>query len=540
MTSSPLLAHLDWGALETRRLELQKAFDAGRTKAQRNRLGQFPTPPTLAHGITRVLASFLKGEQPVHFADPTFGSGAFLSAALGVLGEERLLSAQGIEFDADLLGLTRELWHDAPLRLFEGDFCDAKVRENAVRCVAAPNFVLANPPYVRHHHLSVEDKTRLRALVARETGHKVSGLTGLYIYCLLLSLSWMAPEGVAAWLIPAEWLDVNYGEALKIALLADVELLRIHRFDPKGAQFDEALVSSTVIFFRNRRSVSKEHTIEFSTGDNIEAPLTRRLLPASVLRAQERWSGLFCAPASTSTTSTEPDQETFRLGDMFSIRRGLATGANEFFILSRAEARRRGLPSNFLRPILPSPKSLRQAVIAQGDDGYPSLDDPLCLLDCSLSLSEVERDHPALWSYLQEGCAQGFNERYLATTRSPWYRQEKRDPAPFLCTYMGRGGASSGAPLRFLWNRSQSVASNLYLMLYPRAPLASWLGEDVERFEQVFGWLQDLEQAALTDGGRVYGGGLHKIEPKELGNVPLRVPQELFETRTAQLEMNWK
>ena len=42
------------------------------------------------------------------------------------------------------------------------------------------------------------------------------------------------------------------------------------------------------------------------------------------------------------------------LGDLFSIKRGMATGANSFFILARSEAIRMGIPADSLHPILPS------------------------------------------------------------------------------------------------------------------------------------------------------------------------------------------
>ena len=51
------------------------------------------------------------------------------------------------------------------------------------------------------------------------------------------------------------------------------------------------------------------------------------------------------------------------LGDFFTIKRGVATGANAFFILERAEARGRGIPEMFLKPILPGSRRLRQDVI---------------------------------------------------------------------------------------------------------------------------------------------------------------------------------
>ena len=83
-------------------------------------------------------------------------------------------------------------------------------------------------------------------------GISVSGLAGLHCYFLCLAHEWMADDGLAAWLIPGEFMDVNYGRVVKEYLLNNVTLLKIHRFDPQDVQFDDALVTSTVVWFRNR------------------------------------------------------------------------------------------------------------------------------------------------------------------------------------------------------------------------------------------------------------------------------------------------
>jgi adenine-specific DNA-methyltransferase len=59
-------------------------------------------------------------------------------------------------------------------------------------------------------------------------------------------------------------------------------------------------------------------------------------------------------------------------------------------------------------------------------------------------------------------------------------------------------------------------------MLYPTGPLKVALKEHPELHADVFEALQRITPAQLLSEGRVYGGGLHKVEPKELAQIPAR------------------
>jgi adenine-specific DNA-methyltransferase len=209
------------------------------------------------------------------------------------------------------------------------------------------------------------------------------------------------------------------------------------------------------------------------------------------------------------------------IADFFKIKRGLATGSNDYFILSADEIEARNLPLQCFRPILPSPRYVKGDEIEADATGVPILERRLFLLDPGLPEPEIERRFPQLWDCLEEGKARGLHERYLCSHRAVWYAQESRPPAPIVCTYLGRGGAKSGRPFRFILNRSQATIANVYLAMYPTPVLTRALSGNPGLIRPVWEALNRITPARLLGERRVYGGGLHKLEPNELASVPV-------------------
>ena len=81
-------------------------------------------------------------------------------------------------------------------------------------------------------------------------------------------------------------------------------------------------------------------------------------------------------------------------------------------------------------------------------------------------------------------------------------------------------------PFRFILNHSNAIASNSYLLLYPKDDLKERLQEDDLLYQKVWEILQDISVDDIEGEGRVYGGGLKKIEPKELARVKCRNLQQ--------------
>jgi adenine-specific DNA-methyltransferase len=493
-------------AIETKRLGLQAELDSLKTSLERNKLGQFATPTALAREVLAYGLSLLPEATLVRFLDPAIGTGAFYAALRTTSIPRSVKSACGFEIDPHYGRPAMKLWKGTPLDYRLADFTTLTpptVQEQK------SNLLICNPPYVRHHHIDSATKIRLHARAIDSANVNLSGLAGLYCYFMALAHEWMEDGGVAGWLIPSEFMDVNYGRALKEYLLREVTLLHIHRFDPNDVQFDDALVSSAVVWFRKEKPPIP-HQVSFTYGGSLAAPTLIKNIAVVDLMNADKW---------TRFPKNEPAaaNDGYRLIDLFAIKRGIATGDNSFFILTEERAHELKLPARFLRPILPSTRHIKIDEISADASGMPLLSKRLYLLDCDLPEEQIGQEYPHLWAYLQTGKATAA-EAYLCKSRKLWYMQEKRQAAPIICTYLGRG--DTDRPFRFLLNNTKATASNVFLMLYPQPLLAQQLALNPKAIRNIWAAMNAIAPETLLGNGRVYGGGLYKLEPRELANVP--------------------
>lgn len=508
---------------EQERLAMQARLDGEKSQAERNRLGQFATPTALARDILVYAKKKIHNKTPVRFLDPALGTGSFYSAFLEIFGKNAASNATGFEIDSLYGDAARSLWSDQGLNIIHGDFTKAKIPNSDDE---KATLVICNPPYVRHHHIRSEEKQRLHGIVSTRHGLSLSGLSGLYCYFLCLSKDWMAEGAHAAWLIPSEFMDVNYGRTVKHFLLNNVSLLHVHRFLPSDVQFGDALVSSAIIWFKNEKP-SDAQDVKFSLGGSLSRPAIERNYTLEHLRHESKWTSL---PSIGNRNGNGTQKSLPRIRDFLDVKRGIATGANEFFVLSPSEVQRHAIPFEFLIPILPSPRYLKADVIEGDKNGIPLIDRAGFLFSSDMPEYCIRAEFPGVWKYLEDGRKQGIAERYICRNRSPWYSQERREIAPILCTYMGRtnGGNGDSRPFRFILNRSRAIAANVYLMLYPKPWVKKELQENPEIAVKLWQVLQSIPVETLVGEGRVYGGGLHKMEPKELLNAPAEDLASLF------------
>jgi hypothetical protein len=205
----------------------------------------------------------------------------------------------------------------------------------------------------------------------------------------------------------------------------------------------------------------------------------------------------------------------YRLGDFAKVVRGIATGDNEFFFLTRAQARSLEIPEGYLLPAVGRTRDVQGEELTLRDfEALETKGRPSLLL--SLGNRPFEALPATVQRYLQIGIRRGLPQKPLIASRRPWYRVESRRPPPILFAYLGRRNA------RFIRNRAGVVPLTCFLCVYP-------FDESPEAVEKLWRVLRDPRTVQnLRWVGKSYGGGAIKVEPRALESLPLT--RELVET----------
>ena len=462
---------------------LGTAFCALRNVQERRRRGATYTPAPIVDAM--VAWAFSEMSAPARIVNPGAGSGQFLIAAA-----KKFPSAQLIGVDVDPLA-TLMLRANAAVLGFADRLTVHLVdyRSLALPVIPRPTLFIGNPPYVRHHAIGEPWKTWFAAAAGR-CGLSASKLAGLHIHFFFKTRELARSGDYGAFITAAEWLDVNYGGALRALLADSLGGTAVHIIDPKAQPFADAMTTAAITCFRVGNRPSGIAMRAVASLDDL-APLSRgRAVALSELASARKWSVLVrehkAAPAGF-----------IALGELFRVHRGQVTGLNAVWIDNEAA---RDIPKRYKPFAVTSARQLLAAgVELSATTGLNRV------IDLPRELDTLDADvRKAVLRFLAFARRHGAHESYTARHRNPWWSVGLRAPAPILCTYMARRAPA------FVRNRVKARHINIAHGLYPRETLSE------AAFAAV---LTYLRRHMSTAGGRTYAGGLVKFEPRELERI---------------------
>lgn len=348
------------------------------SSSHRGEFAQFFTPIHVA----KLMMYWLEGGGVSRILDPSFGLGVFYCAL-----SHRNVEYVGYEKDVKIARYIRSALceqgevvecHSSRNPLSSGKFKhldnqDKKVQEEQLRLVLKIgdyldsdnqecfDGIIANPPYLKFHDY---DNKRYVSKINKKFGLSLSHRANLYVLFLIQSLSQLAVGGRLAYIVPAEFLNSDYGVAVKQYLIKTGMLRNIIIFNPKLGVFDSAITTSCILFCANdeanhqkchfsivNESNDLEKIKEFADNysdikNEWKNPLTNFVYEQSELDPSVKWNQYFYQVESLKYHDLIP------FSCYAKVTRGIATGANQYFTLSEKEAKSFHLPDDVLAPCM--------------------------------------------------------------------------------------------------------------------------------------------------------------------------------------------
>ncbi len=461
----------------------------------RKKFAQFFTP----YPIADLMAKWILGNNKIKSVlEPAFGLGVFSRV---ILSYNKNVKIKAFEIDKYIFNKAKKYFRDSDnvnLILQDYMYNDWEYKYDGIIC---------NPPYFKFHDY---DNKQMLKEIETELNCRLNGFTNLYSLFLLKSIYQLNPNGRAAYIIPSEFLNSDYGKTVKSYLIKSNTLRHIIVIDFKENIFEDALTTASIILcsndgeskeiqFTNVKSLTDlkkiQHLIDIYptvSGDN-------QTIHISQLDPKIKWRTYYQEQNSLKYKNLVP------FANFGKVVRGIATGANDYFSFNKSKAEEFSIPEKYLLPCICKANDVKKPFFTYYEfERLKEVNRPIFLLNV------IDTKNDSVKRYLHKGVVEEIDKKYLTSHRYPWYSLENRPPAPIWVSVFSRSG------LKFI--RNEANISNLttfhcmYIMKSELFPIV--------KIDLLFAYLlTSVAKQLFEDNRREYGNGLQKYEPNDINKA---------------------
>lgn len=459
----------------------------------RKKYAQFFTPAAIAKFMVEWVA---KGSSSKSIFDPAFGLGAFFENA------PKGCEFSGCDVDSKIIEYFKKNAEQKPSRIECGDYLlSFGERRSGIVC---------NPPYLRFQKFM--NRSAVFSAFNERLGVRLSGYTNIASAFLVKSISELTSDGRLAYILPSEFLNAGYGELVKRWLVRDSHLDSIIEVACEKDAFEEVITSVCIVLYDAARKIEDVSFRKVESMDDFSSVLKRdpiSKVKACQLDVKAKWGVYFTHESERAAPNRALLQPLSAYGH---FSRGIATGANEFFVLAKSDKERIGLPNEACVLCITKSCQLTKRTFSEADlSELVERNSPVYLF------SPGEAPDAVSLNYICEGEQHGFHDRFITRHRKPWYKTESRGISPLLLNVFSRTG------YKIVRNYSSALSLTNFHCFYPN-------GFGQKYVDWLFLYLDsNIGRKLVSLSKRKYGNALDKFEPNDL-NAALVPKREFFDS----------
>jgi len=461
-------------------------------KINKKNTGSYYTPSYLASFISKRVLSHFDNRTRMSILEPSVGDGAFISE---LQKEGKInINLTALDINETELKIASGKWRKKSAAFIKTDFLEYPANKKF-------SAVIGNPPYVKKNILTSNQIELSKKIHLNENLTEVS-VKNIWATFLVKSNTLLAKNGVLAFVLPSELLQVKFAEEVREYLKTEFERIEIFTFN--DLMF-ECKGQDTIVLFAYKKSGQKG---EFFTNISSKKSLEQNNFVLKnnnlLVESKVKWTHHFLT--SEELTFIDNLKKELKTVNHYSDSKpGIVTAANKFFIIDKETEKQYNL-SRFTKPIIQKGLFVNGSVVFNDEDIQKLEKDkrPTKLLQ----LNDNDRISKKLREYLDIGELKEIPDRYKCKIRNNWYVipniSEKPDAFFFKRSHLYP---------KLLKNNSNALVTDSAYKVGMRN------GYDLNSF--IYSFYNTLTLLLSELEGRYYGGGVLELIPSEFKKLPI-------------------
>lgn len=460
--------------------------------------GSFYTPKIIADFLIDYLSNKLGGNS-LTILEPSAGDGVFIRSIYEHKSlPERIQKIIAVEKEEKELETIKAITKINSLKTIHSDFLEFQINNKQKF-----NLVIGNPPYIKKNLLAKEQVFRCENIHKIFPSLSENKIKNIWTAFLVRSINFLNIDGILAFVLPAELLQVKFAAELRALILKEFERVEIFTFNE--LLFKECKGQDTILLIGERKSQYKG--IYYCNIEKLSDLKEKKFSLAQNVNIREsKWTHHHLT--TDEIELLEKIKKQLQIVNHYcTSKAGIVTAANDYFIVDSSRLKEYSL-QRFAKPIIQKGSFVNGGVILTQDEFENLVKQSKPTFLIALNKSTKIKNNERIHQYLDKGLDLKINERYKTSIRTKWYE------VPNVGT----------PPEAFFFRRCNEypklIKNNAHVLATDSAYKIT-MKDDYKIENLIFSFYNSLTLSFAELNGRYYGGGVLELTPNEFKNLPV-------------------
>lgn len=460
--------------------------------------GSFYTPKSIADFLVSYLSDKLQDKKNISVLEPSAGDGIFVRTIYNnEIFSEKVKKVVAVEQSKKELTKITKAVKQKSFSAIHSDFLEFQ-KENKQKF----SLVVGNPPYIKKNLLKEYQIEHCKSI------HQNANLAdtkpkNIWTAFLVRCIEFTAENGILAFVLPSELLQVKFAAELRELILKQFERVEIFTFNE--LLFKDCKGQDTLLLIGERKSNDKG--VFYCNIDKLTDLEERKFTLAQNIKIKEsKWTHHHLETEEIELLEKLKGQLQ-TVNDYCSSKAGIVTAANDYFIVDAKTVDEYSL-HDFVKPIIQKGVFVNGSVELSEEEFQMLVDKSKPTYLIALNKDSQIRSNAKFWKYKQIGEDKNLHKRYKTSIRDTWYE------VPNVGT----------APEAFFFKRCNEypkLIKNSASVLATDSAYTIDMKDNFEIDNLIYSFYNSLTLAFAELHGRYYGGGVLELTPNEFKKLPV-------------------